>query len=543
MDYSRYNPTVQKWIQVMTENATTDGELTLKYCKDIIEYGQEQQDDVLTALGYYYRGVVYYISNEGSLFYEAVTNALAYLSKVEEWELMARCYNFLGISAVNRGNAVVGLDYYLSAMKYSEKAGLESVRCMVMINVGALYITYHRYNDAIECLQTAMDYFCQHPEHPRYDRYMVCIYQNMAKAYLSKGMLIEAKCCFENIQAEHRDCLDETDQLIVWATEAMYYHIADDDARCEERIQRIHSKKKSYLSIMDMFDDIYDYCRILLDRNKDEEFWDVVRFLEPTAISVGVTNLVLRVLSLKTKFYQRRKMQEEYLEAAGKYYELSERLDLENRIMMNNVLNIRKNLELVHREKEEIEKNNQMLRAKSETDALTGLSNRFRLDDYAEKLFARAIANEIPLAIELLDIDNFKQYNDYYGHQKGDECIREVAIAIKSMEEFGAFTARYGGDEFVIIYENIEKDKAIQHMAELRKRVMALGIEHQKSKVALTATISQGLCYDIPVQGITLKDYVHTADEMLYRVKKKKRNNFCAGNLLMSGEQIVMSYL
>ena len=111
------------------------------------------------------------------------------------------------------------------------------------------------------------------------------------------------------------------------------------------------------------------------------------------------------------------------------------------------------------------------------------------------------------------------------------------------MEEFGAFTARYGGDEFILIYENITKDDAVRYMAELRKRVMQLEIEHQKSKVALVATISQGMCWDIPVFGNTIKDYIHSADEMLYRVKQKKRNNFCAGNLIQSGEQIVMSYL
>lgn len=543
MDYSRYNPTVQKWIQVMIENAEINGELTLKYCKDLIEYGLEQGDDVLVALGYYYRGIVFYISNEGDLFYEAVTSALSYLSKVEEWELMARCYNFLGISAVNHGNAVVGLDYYLYAMQYSEKADVKSFQSMVLINIGALYVTYKRYDDAVECLQNAMDYFCQHPEHPRYDSCMISIYQNMAKAYLSKGMMVEAKCCFENIYSEHRDRMDEKEQLAVWATEAIYYHIADDDERCEKCIRSIHEQTKGQLSLMDMFDDVYDYCRILLERGKEDEFWEILRFLEPGVQSVGITNMVLRVRSLKTRFYQKKNMQAEYLESAGKYYEISERLDMENRIMMNSVLNIRKNLEKMHREKEEMEKSNELLREKSETDALTGLSNRFRLDDFADELFTRAIKSGTPLAIELLDIDCFKQYNDYYGHQKGDECIRKIATAIKSMEEFGAFTARYGGDEFVVIYEGISKDEAITYMAELRARVLALGIEHSKSKAALNVTISQGLCYDIPVQGITMKDYIHTADEMLYRVKQKKRNNFCAGNLLMTGDQIVMSYL
>lgn len=543
MDYTKYNEVVQKWIHYIEENAQSNTELTLKYCNDLIEYGTEAEDDTLMALGHYYRGLVYYISNEGSLFYEAVTRALTYLTKLEEWELMARCYNFLGIAFVNRGNAVVGLDYYMSAINCCKKAEAKGFECTVMINIGALYVNCGRYEDAIEHLQTAMEYYSNHPEHPKYDDYMLCIYQNMAKAYICKGMLIEAKCCFERIFAEHKNSLNETAQISIWATEAMYYHVSDDDERCDGHIARIHKHIQPNVPIMDMFDDIYDYIRILLDREKDEEFWRIIDVMEPMARSAGITNLVLRILSLKLKFYSRRKQQHKYLEAAGEYFELAERIELENRVMMNNVLTIRKNLEQVNLEKEEVEKNNELLREKSETDALTGLSNRFGLETYSQKIFQRAVENRIPLVVEILDIDYFKEYNDHYGHQKGDECIQKIASVIKSMEAFGAYTVRYGGDEFVLIYENITKDLAIEYAAELRKRVLDLGIEHYKSKISLVSTVSQGICWDIPGDGNTIKDFINTADTMLYRVKQKKRNNFCVGNLTKASDQIVMSYL
>ena len=380
MDYDRYSPTVRKWIHTIKENVDTDGELTLNYCKDIIEYGQENKDDALVALGHYYRGVVYYTTNKGSLFYQEMTSALSYLNKIEEWELMARCYNFLGISSVNRGNAAVSLDYYISAINYCKKADIKDFASTVHINIGALYNIYGRYDDAIESLQEALSYFSKHPEHPKYENYMVCIYQNMAKSYLCKGMLVESKCCFENIYAEHRDAMDETARLVIWATEAMYYHITDEDEKCEDRIMRIHNNIEENLPIMDVFDDINDYCRILLEREKDNEFWKIINILEPKAISVGITNLVRRILSLTLKYYRKRRLESEYLHFAVRYYEIAEQIEVENKIMMNHSLNIRRNLEKVYQEKEEIERKNEMLRRKSETDALTGLSNRFHLD-------------------------------------------------------------------------------------------------------------------------------------------------------------------
>ena len=210
---------------------------------------------------------------------------------------------------------------------------------------------------------------------------------------------------------------------------------------------------------------------------------------------------------------------------------------------MNNVINIRKSLEVVNREKAEMLEKNAFLQKKSETDALTGLNNRFGLNEYAEAAFQRALDKGTSLAIEILDMDHFKDYNDANGHQKGDECIQMVARTIKSMEEFGAYAARYGGDEFILIYEDITKEQMIEYTAELRKRVMDLHIETDSCKGRQIVTISQGVCWDVPVKGNRVWDYLHAADDLLYRVKQRKRNNFCVGNLRETDDQIVMSYL
>lgn len=543
MDYTKYNEVVQSWIEIVQENCQKDAELTLKYCQGIIDYGVKIQDDGLVALGYYYEGVVYYVLNDGVRFYGAVTNALSYLSKVEEWELMARCYNFLGIFSVNHGNAAIGLDYYLNALECCKKINNEAFASTVKINRGVLNIIYGRYDDAIDVLQQAFDYYSKHPELSRYDDYMICVYENMAKAYLCKGDLIEAKCCFENIHNEHGEFLEDEVMLTVLATEAMYYHIAGKDDKCKERIERIHVELTSNMPIMDMFDDFYDYTKILLERDCQDEFWKVIDIMEPMVKSLDITNLILKILSMKIKFYRKHKMNGEYLQAAALYFEYSERAAVENTTMMNNVLNLRRTLEEVNLEKREIEEKNVILQAKSETDALTGLWNRFRLNDYSEEAFQRALDNGTSLTVEILDMDNFKGYNDFYGHQRGDECIQRVASAIKSMEEYGAFTARYGGDEFMLIYEGKTKEEVVEYAAELRKRVMDLEIEHRLSKVSHVMTISQGVCWDIPVEGNRMWDYLHAADDMLYRVKQRKRNNFCIGNLTEASDQIVMSYL
>lgn len=543
MDYKKYDEAVQKWLEIVEENNHKNAELTLAYCEKIIAHGEDIEDDGLIALGYYHTGVVYYVRNDAIHFYGAVTEALSYLSKVEEWEIMARCYNFLGIFSVNHGNVAIALDYYLNALKCCEKGGIEDFARTVKINRSVLNIAYGRFDDAIDTLQEALEYCSKHPEHPRYEDYMICVYANLAKAYLCKGDMIEAKCCFENIHNEHEEALRDEFKLTVLATEAMYYHFSGKDKKCQEIIASIHSELTSNMPIMDMFDDFYDYTKMLLERGCKDEFWKLIDIMEPIVKKLDITNLILKILSMKIKFYRKYKLNAEYLQAAALYFEFTERAAVENNLMMNNVLNLRRSLEEINLEKQEIEQRNVILRKKSETDALTGLNNRFRLNDYSEEAIQRAVDEGTSLAVEIMDLDNFKGYNDLYGHQKGDECLQQIASVIKSMEEFGAFTARYGGDEFVLIYEGKTKDEVIECAAELRKRVLDLQIEHAPSKVSNVMTISQGLCWDTPVHGNRMWDYLHCADDMLYRVKQRKRNNFCVGNLTEAADQIVMSYL
>lgn len=535
MDKLKYNEYVQSWMHTIEENCMEDAELTLKLCNDVIEYGNKIKDDSLIAFGYYYCGVVYYVLNDGTHFFEAVTSALAYLSKVEEWDMMARCYNFLGITSMNRGNAVIAMDYYMNAIEYSNTAGNDVFANMIAVNVGALNIICGRYEEAVAVLKPVYDFFIQNKELPRYQDSMLVIYQNLAKANLCSGRLAEAKQCFDALHDEFDIPDDSYAMGTVLCAEAMYYHIVGDDVNCERNIARIHKTTNKNVPIMDMFDDYYDYCKVLLDRNKQDEFWNIIETIEPLIKNLDFTNLQLKLLSLKLRYYRKCGKAADYLQAAGLYYELSERSEVENRTMMNNVLTLRKNLEKAKKE-------NKILLAKSETDPLTKLNNRQRLNDYSEEVFEYCMENGISLAVEILDIDNFKGYNDSYGHQMGDECLVKVASALKSMEEeHNAFVARYGGDEFMLIYTDITKEEALLYERELREKVLKLEIPFAKSQVANVVTISQGVCWDIPKHGNRMWDYLHSADDMLYRVKKIEKNNYCLGNLKEIEEDIVMS--
>lgn len=172
------------------------------------------------------------------------------------------------------------------------------------------------------------------------------------------------------------------------------------------------------------------------------------------------------------------------------------------------------------REKEE-------LRRKSETDPLTGLANRFGLNNYFEGLYERCYHEKRTMAVGIMDIDYFKPFNDNYGHQAGDECIVMLAGVLKDVrEKHGIFCARFGGDEFIVIGVDRSPEELAQIATDLKEGVMARAMPHEWSKAAKVVTISQGWCWGVPRPYMKLNDYIQAADDAMYAVKRERKNGF-----------------
>ena len=214
-------------------------------------------------------------------------------------------------------------------------------------------------------------------------------------------------------------------------------------------------------------------------------------------------------------------------------------MERENKDMIVNMLYVRSSLERANESRREMEAVNVKLLKQSETDQMTGLANRYRLNAYSEKVLDYCYEHRLPLAMEILDIDFFKQYNDNYGHQQGDECIIAIADELKKMEDGQTFCARYGGDEFIIIYAGISAEEVYAKAGALRQNIMNLKLEHLYSNALPIVTISQGISYGIPENGNRSWDFLHTADMLLYQVKKRSRNDICIADI--RGQELDLS--
>lgn len=159
-------------------------------------------------------------------------------------------------------------------------------------------------------------------------------------------------------------------------------------------------------------------------------------------------------------------------------------------------------------------------------DSLTGLANRRVLDSLATREFGLARKNRAPLSLLLLDADNFKAFNDLYGHQAGDHCLQQIATVIKShATRPGDVAARFGGEEFALLLPDTDESGAAIVAERIRQAVQELGIPHLSNGNAGVVTVSiGGASVSFDVDGLTLGDLVRCADVSLYAAKAASRN-------------------
>lgn len=209
-----------------------------------------------------------------------------------------------------------------------------------------------------------------------------------------------------------------------------------------------------------------------------------------------------------------------WFESSVKYLNVG--ANKEHLVVISRNITDRKNVE------NKLKEANKLLTELSSRDSLTGAWNRRIFDYQLEKEWKKAKRNITTLSLLMIDIDYFKAYNDTYGHQQGDTCLKEITDEIrKTAKQPGDMVYRYGGEEFSVILPETSKKRAKIIAEDIRQNIEKLMIEHKNSGVSNHVTVSIGLATIVPTDDDTIEEFIELADTNLYRAKSSGRNRVC----------------
>lgn len=265
----------------------------------------------------------------------------------------------------------------------------------------------------------------------------------------------------------------------------------------------------------------------------NESFCDLMEYQREEVINKTVKELKIWLNSSdRIKFIQglqkKRMIRDQEFQLRSKTGQIktllisAELIEVENQTC---ILVISKDITERQKIKAALEEANKKLQRLAHIDGLTQVANRRSFDETLEREWKRCFREQQPLSLILCDVDYFKQYNDYYGHLQGDECLKQVAKAItQAVKRQTDLVARYGGEEFVVILPNTNLDGALQVAQFIQDEIRQLQIPHLKSEVSQFITFSLGISTIIPSNLVDSSTLVNRADQALYQAKQQGRD-------------------
>jgi diguanylate cyclase (GGDEF)-like protein len=508
--------------EMLAERAIMSGKM-ISSCNRLLKRAKEIDDVRILGYSYYYLADAYYLlSTDYKKFNTNLLKAIEYLQACGDMEHLARCYNLLGIDALNHGNSELALDFFLKGLKYSEAIDeISSVPGMIMFNIGQIYYDIGEVKQALSYIRAAYKGIRKNKKDSLYLRNLLYCYCFQADCYIVLNKRDSVEKCIQGIEQLEQDPAAKPElfqDLPVLDIKMRGYHYLGEMEYYEKYADMLSYQLQNNKFPLDSMEDIYTICRFFMKVGRLGEVKRIIKNAEISLDELNIPNLRKGYAKLKVDFYELMDSPKDKAEALLEYYEASLQQEKDGIANYKFFLNIRNRLS-------SIEEENIKLMKQAETDPLTGLGNRYGLNKFADKAFEDAYQNHRSLAVEILDVDNFKHYNDTYGHQVGDDCLKKISDIIKrvcaSSDAIHGF--RYGGDEFVIIYEGMTDDEIMVCAASLKDQVLSMKIGDRKTGTLGNLTISQGIRNSIPSETNKLWDYMYAADNALYDVKEHKK--------------------
>lgn len=437
-------------------------------------------------------------------------------------DLMLVLCNCAGLCYQKLNDDQTALSYFLEGKKLAEKLGDISMAGKLYNNIGYSFASREDWETARTYFQLAYSII----EHNLVEENIegaVCYLTNIAEVCGHLGDAQGARQALENCDALCDDSVySRIRSACSWCA---YYAITGDRRKCGEKVDKLI--EDGILNVEDQFfvcDMAEGMCASMLkigDRERCKKLLDIIEEFE---YDVSLS-LMYRIQILKIQYYQRYREEDELRQAYQDYYQVVKKITaLEDEMRSQSMLS-KIQIHQAAVEHEQMIKQRRVLENASQLDELTGLYNRRSFNKLVTKMTHRE--NLKTLGYIMLDVDYFKQYNDFYGHFQGDVVLRKVAQILSHHVMEGLYISRYGGDEFVCLCVNMKDQEVKSYIEQVIAVLKREKIHHEKHPGSEVLTVSIGYCNENFRDGMDPDELLNLADQALYTVKANGRNG-CA---------------
>lgn len=539
MNVKQYDPSTQALVDRSMQEINILSPKVLGTLKQIIRRGRQLKDDTLLAFAYYYQAqYLYYRDPDIASYRSSFQKAFSHALKADYQAMLARIYSFVAADALNNGCFDIAYNNYITAMNISTRLGDTATIALIESNIGRLYTELRAYKEARKYLRRGIAKQKKLKKSLRFIQNTTIMLASDALASLNMGDLAGAeKAIGEMLQYYAQGSPEVQGELFLSRTYLLTrLALEKEDAEETDRLlQQLLPAFRKQQQVQDLVEDITGLYHILMKKGRRQDAGHLLEALDESMMHGNSAYVICAFCELKADYYRSIHDADKLREVLDTHMELAPRLRGEQREMYSHAVSLAHMIEQLQEERQRVEEENRALTRKAQTDALTGIPNRYQLNNELDKAYRKVEGKNQNLAVSMLDIDCFKEYNDNYGHRQGDQCLIRIARTLdKTARRHGGFCARYGGDEFVMVFTNLDDEAMLRVVQDIQERVEALGIVHEFRPDRKTVSLSQGICNDIPTRQSSPWDFLSAADRALYLIKKGRGRKAQAGSYALT---------
>ncbi|MBP5198737.1 MAG: GGDEF domain-containing protein [Lachnospiraceae bacterium] len=510
----------EKLIIGQAEKDRESGVLSEEKCQSILESAAELKSDALFGVGYFYFAEYYY-------FHSSLDNSMHWLnecvkrfSATKQTEYLARTYNLMGMASGDMGNRLGALNYFYISLRYTANTDFYYTRARSYSNLGVVFMQMRKYADAAEEFQKALKYF---------DEYNGLQAGHITDSVVMLGISFALSGNFKGAVEMYKKAEEMREKYPDARYSKLTFHVLEATVRFAEGdfigarliVMSDEVLKPSPRHERELMNMIIPAIDLLIQADRESSISWVLANLTDKQIESNPEVFMTLYPYISRQYVQDGRF-DKYREGTARYLDIYEEHTRTGLQMTARILEMSGEIKSMERKQERLKFHNSTLRNIAYYDSMTELPNRAYLNEYLSEKFEDAKESKQSLGIELMDIDKFKKYNDTYGHLQGDECIIAVGKALKKYASEDVFCARYGGDEFMVVYTGVEPDRIKDIVVAIRDDVRNMEIITEDGHVT-NVTLSQGVFTKVPEDEHEW-DFSSKADVCLYESKKAGRD-------------------